>query len=263
MSTIGQINYPFRTSQTMIAPLPAEMLENELLAKLSEVDRMRLAAHMMVFELKRNDVLIVAGETVTDTWFPGGPSLASFQLPSEDGDAAVEVALIGREGAIGGIVSNGSLPAYATAVVRAGGSFFRLKTAALEQAKLESIALRHWFARYSDCLIAQVFQTSACNATHTIMQRTAKWLLAAMARTRRAEVIITQEELAETLGVGRTFMTQVVRQLREEGIIITNRGAVTIVNRASLQVKACNCTALIENHYDVVLHGIYPRDRRP
>jgi hypothetical protein len=242
----------------MISPTVTEMLDNELLAKLNDDDRRRLAVHIMVFELSPQDILQPAGEDVVDTWFPCGPSLASYQLWTEDGSGAVEVALIGREGAIGGIVSNGSLPAYANAVVRIGGPFFRVKTAALEQAKLESITLRHWFARYSDCLIAQVFQTSACNATHTIMQRSAKWLLAAMARSRDPRVNITQEQLAETLGVGRTFVTRIVHQLRGEGIIATNRGAITILNKNGLKAKACHCTELIENHYDTVLHGIYP-----
>lgn len=242
----------------MISPTATEMLENELLAKLNDEDRRRLAVHMMVFELASQDILQPAGEDVVDTWFPCGSSLASYQLWSEDGSGAVEVALIGREGAIGGIVSNGSLPAYANAVVRIGGPFFRIKTAALEQAKLESITLRHWFSRYSDCLIAQVFQTSACNATHTIMQRSAKWLLAAMARTRDSRVNITQEQLAETLGVGRTFVTRIVHQLRNDGIIATNRGAITVLSKYALKAKACRCTELIENHYDAVLHGIYP-----
>jgi len=246
----------------MTSPTPLEMLNNELLAKLNENDRLLLAPHMMSFELDRKDVLQSAGEEVVDTWFPCGSSLASFQLWSEDGARAVEVALIGREGAIGGIVSNGSLPAYANAVVQVGGPFLRLKTVALEQAKLESLTLRHWFARYSDCLLAQVFQTSACNATHTIMERAAKWLLAAVARTRQPQVAITQEQLAETLGVGRTFIALVVRQLRDEGLITTSRGVITIVNRSALQAKACHCTELIENHYDIVLHGIYPQDGR-
>ncbi|MEZ2409283.1 Crp/Fnr family transcriptional regulator [Bosea sp. RCC_152_1] len=241
----------------MISPTTTEMLDNELLAKLNEDDRRRLAVHMMMFELAPQHILQPAGEEVVDTWFPCGSSLASFQLLSEDGSGAVEVALVGREGAIGGIVSNGSLPAYANAIVRIGGPFFRIKTAALEQAKLESITLRHWFARYSDCLIAQVFQTSACNATHTIMQRSAKWLLAAMARTRNPRVNTTQEQLAETLGVGRTFVTRIVHQLRNEGIIFTNRGAITVLNKSALKEKACRCTDLIENHYDIVLHGIY------
>jgi hypothetical protein len=85
---------------------------------------------------------------------------------------------VGSEGAVGGIVSNGNIPAFATCHVQASGRFIRIKTAALEQCKLDSLSLRHWFSRYSDCLLAQIFQTAACNATHTIVQRTAKWLLA-------------------------------------------------------------------------------------
>jgi len=242
----------------MASPTPEDMLQNELLAKLNEEDRRRLAPHAMVFELNRGDILHHAGAEVTETWFPCGSSLASFQLWADAGAGAVEVALVGREGAVGGIVSNGRVPAYATAIVRAGGGFFRIKTAALEQAKLDSISMRHWFSRYSDCLIAQVFQTAACNATHTIMQRTARWLLAAMVRTRRTDFDVTQEELAETLGVGRTFVSRVIRQLRDEKVIITRRGGLTVLDTHALQKKSCQCTALVENHFDVVLHGIYP-----
>lgn len=236
-------------SRFMISPTAVELLGNELLAKLNESDRQRLAAHMMFFELDSKDILQPAGDDVVDTWIPCRSSLASFQLGSVDGDGSVEVALIGREGAIGGVVSNGSLPADANAVVRVGGPFFRLKTAALEQAKLDSLTLRHWFARYSDCLIAQVFQTCACNATH---------LLAAMAGTCQPQINITQEQLAETLGVGRTFLARVIRQLGDEGVITTGRGAITIVNRSALHAKACRCTELIENHYDVVLTASIP-----
>jgi len=240
----------------------SEMIENELLAKLNVEDRQRLAAHISVHELKRNEVVQAAGERVVDTWFPCGSSLVSYQLWAEDGDGAVEVALIGREGAIGGIVSNGSLPAYANAIVRVGGTFLRVKTAALEQAKLESISIRHWFARYSDCLIAQVFQTSACNATHTITQRTGKWLLAAIQRTRQPHVQVTQEQLGEMLGVGRTFVTRVIRRLRDEGVVETRRGAIIVLDQAALRTKSCDCTRLIERHYENVLHGIYLPERR-
>src|SRR5580698_10231546 len=140
---------------------------------------------MMVFDLKCGDVLHRAGEDVVDTWFPCGAAMAAFCVETNDGANAVEVAVVGRVGALGGIVSNGRLPAYATSTVLFGGTFLRIKTAALEQAKLDSITLRHWFSRYSDCLLAQVFQTAACNATHTILQRTAKWLLAASSTTGR------------------------------------------------------------------------------
>lgn len=242
----------------MSAPALADLNENGLLSKLTEDDRRRLAPHMMVFNLKPDEVLQRAGNEVIDTWFPCGPAMASFSVWTDQGDTGVEVALVGREGAIGGIVSNGKVPAYATALVRSGGRFLRMKVSALEQAKLESIALRHWFARYSDCLVAQIFQTAACNATHTISQRTAKWLLAAIARTGSPEVGMTQEQLAELLGVGRTFVTRVVSRFRATGVISTRRGTFIVNDQAQLEAMSCACTTAIENHFDTVLHGIYP-----
>jgi CRP-like cAMP-binding protein len=142
--------------------------------------------------------------------------------------------------------------------VRFDGRFLRIKTAALEQGKLESITLRHWFARYSDCLLAQVFQTSACNATHTILQRTAKWLLAASSRTARNDFELTHDQLAQLLGVGRTFVTRTLRLLRDAGMIATRRGAITILDDRALRRTACSCSAAIDEHFDTVLHGIYP-----
>jgi CRP-like cAMP-binding protein len=242
------------------SPTRTEMAENALLARLREDDRSRLAPHMMVFHLNKKDVLQRAGDEVAETWFPCGSAMASFCVWADEGSGAVEVGLVGREGAIGGIVSNGHVPAFATAVVTAEGTFLRIKISALERAKIESIALRHWFSRYSDCLLAQTFQTAACNAKHTIMQRTAKWLLAAVARTRGSEIDITQEQLAEMLGVGRTFVTRVVRQLRDEGIVSTRRGIFIVNSEAALRDKSCQCTAAIENHFDTVLHGVYPHD---
>ena len=231
--------------------------DNLLLMMLSESDRQKLAPHTMILELDALTILHKAGDDVVHTWFPCGPAMASFQRWVDDDNPAVEIALIGREGAVGGIVSNGSLPAYATALVRNPGRFYRIKTAALEQVKTESIALRHWFARYSDCLMAQVFQTAVCNATHTITQRTAKWLLAAAARTNSDHFELTHDQLSEMLGVGRTFVTRTIGHLRAEGIISTGRGVVTIQDEAALRKKSCNCTAAIEEHYDAVMHGIY------
>lgn len=242
----------------MTAPTLDDLSENALLATLTDADRKRLAPHMLVVDLKNGSVLQEAGEEVIHTWFPCGSAMAAFCIGTNENTTAVEVALVGREGAIGGIVSNGHVPAYATAQVRFGGRFLRIKTSALEQAKLDSISLRHWFSRYSDCLLAQVFQTAACNATHTITQRAAKWLLAAISRTNGSEFEMTQEQLAEMLGVGRTFVTRVVKRLRDEGTITTRRGVFTIKNEALLRERACGCTMAIENHFDSVLHGIYP-----
>jgi CRP-like cAMP-binding protein len=244
----------------MAAPTSDEMAGNALLAKLRDGDRKRLAPHMLSLEMKPGDILQAAGEEVAHTWFPCGAAMAAFLVATQKDDGAVEVALVGREGAIGGIVSNGQVPSYATARVIYGGKFLRIRIIALEQAKVESISLRHWFSRYSDCLIAQVFQTAACNARHTITQRTAKWLLAAAARTGGAEFPLTQEHLAEMLGVGRTFVTRTVSKLREQGLITTRRGVFVIKDEAGLRAAACHCTTAIEDHFDIVLHGIYPAE---
>lgn len=237
-----------------------QMAGNELLSKLRDEDRRRLAPHISVVNMQAGDILQKAGDDVGDTWFPCGPAMAGFQVWVDEEDAAVEVALVGREGAVGGIVSNGQAPAFATAQVRMGGRFLRMRTLALEQAKLESIALRHCFSRYSDCLIAQIFQTAACNAKHTIVQRTAKWLLAAMAWTDRREFEMTHEQLAEMLGVGRTFVTRIVGQLRREGVISTRRGVFVVEDAAALRARSCNCATSVQQHFDTVLHGIYPLD---
>jgi CRP-like cAMP-binding protein len=242
----------------MTAPTQDELAGNALLAKLTEEDRNRLAPHMLVFMMKAGDILQEAGEEVVDTWFPCVSSMAAFVVSTGQNNDAVEVALVGREGAIGGIVSNGHLPSYSTVQVRFGGRFLRIKTSALELAKLDSISLRHWFSRYSDCLLAQVFQTAACNATHTITQRTAKWLLAALARTKGVEFEMTQDQLAEMLGVGRTFVTRVVKKLRDEGVIATRRGVFILKDEPALRSLSCGCTTAIEDHFDTVLHGIYP-----
>jgi CRP-like cAMP-binding protein len=132
----------------------------------------------------------------------------------------------------------------------------RSKTASLEQCKLDSISLRHWFSRYSDCLLVQLLQIAACNGTHTIEQRTAKWLLAGLARTGASESEMTQEQLAQMLGVGRTYVARVVGQLRDEGVIETRRGVFIIKDEAALRQKSCRCTTAIGNHFDT--DGIYP-----
>lgn len=194
----------------MNLPEPIDFAGNLLLSKLAEIDRNRLTPNLVAFELKPLDILQEAGREVVHTWFPCRSAIAAFRVRTSHHETSVDVALVGKEGAIGGIVSNGCVPAFATAQVCFGGRFLRIKTADLEQAKLESLALRHWFSRYSDCLLAQVFQTAACNATHSITQRTAKWLLAAIARTEGNEVEVTQELLARMLGVGRTFVTHIV-----------------------------------------------------
>ncbi len=169
------------------------------------------------------EVLYNPGDDVEIVHFPCGPSLTSFLVPNEDG-RDVETILIGREGAVGGIVSHGSLPAYTRITVKVGGPFMRLRVTRLEAAKTTSVSLRHLFARYADCMMAQMFQSTACNAIHSIEQRTAKWIVAAMERTGDHVVPLTHEQLSTMLGVGRSYTSRVILSFKAAGILETRRG---------------------------------------
>ncbi len=155
---------------------------NNLLRRLNASDFELLEPHLAHEESPAGGLLYNPGDNVDTVHFPCGPSLVSFMVPNEDG-RDVETILVGREGAVGGIVSHGYLPAYTRIMVKFGGPFVRLQVRKLETAKLKSATLRNVFARYADCLLAQIFQSTACNAIHSIEQRTAKWIISAMERT--------------------------------------------------------------------------------
>jgi CRP-like cAMP-binding protein len=230
---------------------------NNLLRALRESDLALLQPLMEEWEGETGTVLFEPGDTVQHVYFPCGPSMISFLVVLDDGKA-VETALIGREGAVGGIVSQGRLPAYARAEVQFSGQFLRMEAAALEQAKMQSLSLRHLFARYADCMVAQIFQAVACNGAHTIEQRTAKWLLAAMVRTGDHDVPLTQEQLAAMLGVGRSYISRVLRSLRQRNILDTKRGKLCVRDHAALTALACHCNDALKRHFDEVLSGVYP-----
>ena len=156
--------------------LAAEKPFNNLLRTLRDQDYALIAPHLVAAQQAANELLYNPGDNVDMVYFPCGSSLVSFLVSNEDG-RDVETILVGREGAVGGIVSHGRLPAYCRIVVKYGGPFVRLPVSVLEAAKGQSSTLRHLFARYADCLLAQMFQSAACNAIHSIEQRAAKWMI--------------------------------------------------------------------------------------
>ena len=232
---------------------------NNLLRRLSDTDFALIAPHLAVQEeMTANDLLYSPGDDVETVHFPCGPSLVSYMVTNEDG-RDVETILVGREGAVGGIVSQGYLPAYTRIVVKFGGPFTRLPVLKLEAAKLKSPSLRNVFARYADCMLAQVFQSTACNAIHSIEQRTAKWIIAAMERTDGDGVVpLTHEQLATLLGVGRSYTSRVIQSFKAEGVLETRRGSILVRNLAALRVRSCLCNDAVRNHFDEVLRGVYP-----
>lgn len=237
--------------------LHPELLSSNLLMALRPADRMRLQAGMEVIEARRGMVLFSAGDVVRHAWFPLGPTLVGFRVLLDDG-RGVETALVGREGAVGGIVSQGRLPAFSCAEVQFPGKLLRIDLKTLEALKAESLTLRYFFARYSDCLLAQVFQSVACNATHTIEERAARWLTLALDRTETATIPLTQDQLSSMLGVGRAYVSRVMGVLQRDGLLTTVRGRVEIRDPAGLRQRACGCANQVRAHFDEVLAGVYP-----
>ena len=231
---------------------------NNLLGALRPADFALLRAHLKRIDRPASGVLYEPGDDVRHVYFPCGQTLVSFMVLLEDG-RQVEITSIGREGAVGGIVSQGRLPAFARAVVQMEGPLLRLDSGELERAKDISPPLRNLFARYADCLLAQVFQSVACNATHSIDQRTAKWLLAAHDRTGDETLRLTQEQLAAMLAVGRPYISRVLGEMKAAGAIEPRRGRIRITDSERLRGLCCGCHQAVRRHFDDVLSGVYPR----
>jgi DNA-binding transcriptional regulator YhcF (GntR family) len=235
-----------------------ERPNNNLLRRLNAADFGLLAPHLAHEQAQPGDLLYNPGDDVEIAHFPCGPTLASYLVPNEDG-RDVEAILVGREGAVGGIVSQGYLPAYTRIMVKFGGPFVRLQVSKLDAAKANSPTLRNVFARYADCMLAQMFQSTACNAIHSIEQRTAKWIISAMERTDGDDVVpLTHEQLATLLGVARSYTSRVMQIFKAEGVLETRRGSIQVRDREALQKRACRCNESVKSHFEEVLRGVYP-----
>jgi hypothetical protein len=246
--------------QTKAANDSDDRPDNNLLRRLNAGDFALIAPHLAPNETEANELLYNPGDDVDTVHFPCGPSLASYLVANEDG-RDVETILVGREGAVGGIVSLGHLPAYTRIIVKFGGPFVRLPIRKLDAAKTASVSLRNVFARYADCMLAQMFQSTACNAIHSIEQRTAKWIISAMERTNGDNIVpLTHEQLATLLGVGRSYVSRVIQTFKVEEILETRRGSILVRNREALQMRACPCNESVKNHFEEVLRGVYPAD---
>jgi CRP-like cAMP-binding protein len=230
---------------------------NNLLRRMNDQDFGLISTFLETQQAGSEELLYNPGDDVDTVYFPCGSSLVSYLIPNEDG-RDVEVILVGREGAVGGIVSLGYLPAYSRITVKIGGPFVKLRVSKLEAAKAKSPSVQHLFARYADCMLAQIFQSTACNAIHTIEQRTAKWILSAMERSGDNLVPLTHEQLSAMLGVGRSYTSRVIQTFKADDVLETRRGALLVRDRDALAKRACLCNEAVKEHFESVLQGVYP-----
>ena len=224
---------------------------NRLLSTFSQEARTLIEPSGEMIELNTGDVVLTRGDQVRASLFPIGPSMISMTVELSGGRTA-EVASIGREGAVGGIVSCGHAPAFSRAEVLMPGTAYKVSMDALEKAKSRSPFIANLFCRFSDYLLSQVMQSAACNAFHSIPQRAARWLLHAQDRAGN-RIELTQEAFAGLLGVQRTTVNAVIQELSGEGLVTTGRGKVVIIDRAGLERRACECYRRLEDHFGAVI----------
>jgi DNA-binding MarR family transcriptional regulator len=224
---------------------------NQLLSTFAAKARALIEPFGSVVQLETGDVALSRGEQVLASLFPFGSTMISMAVELTGG-RSVEVALIGRRGAVGGIISCGQAPAFTRAMVLVGGPALRVPMAALEAAKQRSPFIGNLFCRFSDYLLSQVMQSVACNAYHSIPERTARWLLHAQDRT-GDRIELTQQALAGLLGAQRTTVNAVVQSLEGEGLIATGRGVIRVADRAGLTSRSCECYRRLEDHFAAVI----------
>jgi hypothetical protein len=231
--------------------------DSGLLSILRDEDFALIEPHLRHEVRETGALLYRPGDNVERVFFPLGPSVVAFVVQHMDA-REVETVLVGREGAVGGIVSSGFLPAFCVMMVKFGGPFLMVPVARVEDAKGQSASFHRVFSRYADCLMAQMFQGVACNACHSIEQRAAKWILASIDRTGSDVVPLHQQGLASLLGVGRSYTSRVLQTLKSDGVVDLRRGQIAVQDKDELALRSCGCNDTVKAHFDVVLRGVYP-----
>ena len=230
---------------------PIQHSANRLLASLPPEDLEALSRNLVTVTLEKGALLYEPGDEIDLIYFPHN-AVVSLMTLMQSGEA-IESATIGREGAVG--FSAGVFPrrSLSRIIVQVAGSASRVPAAQLHQACRESGALRLLIDRHAEALFAHAIQSVACNALHSVEARFCRWLLCCHDRIDTDRVSLTQEFLADMLGVQRTTVTVVARTLQAAGLIRYSRGVVDILDRAGLEAITCECYGAVRRNYERLL----------
>jgi len=221
-----------------------------MLAALPRKQYQSLLSGLESVALRFGEVLYEPGERIRFVYFPGD-SLVSL-LTLVDGQSALEVGMVGREGMVGVPLSLGADVSPVRALVQGAGAAMRMKAARFSKEIRRSPQLQQEVNRYTGVLMAQITQTAACNRFHVVEARLARWLLMTQDRLRSDEFPLTHEFLGHMLGVRRVGVTKAARALQERRLIRYSRGNIQILNRRGLKASACSCYELVKDMYDDV-----------
>jgi CRP-like cAMP-binding protein len=231
--------------------LSADPRENQLLAKLPEKQWARWLAHLEPVDMPLGAVLYESGATLTHVYFPTS-AIVSLLYVLEDG-ASAEIAVVGYEGIVGISLFMGGETTPSRAVVQSAGRGYQLKASLMLEEFNQGGAVLHLLLRYTQALITQMAQTAVCNRHHTLDQQLCRWLLLSLDRLRSNELVMTQELIANMLGVRREGVTEAAGRLHKAGLISYQRGHITVVDRELLERRTCECYAVVKKEYDRLL----------
>ena len=224
---------------------------NHLLAALPEVEWARWLPQLEAIKLPLGQVLYESGTIQSHIYFPT-TAIVSLLYVMESG-ASAEIAVVGNEGAVGISLFMGGETTPSRAVVQSAGQGFRLTASVIKGEFNRSGPVMHVLLRYTQALITQMAQTAVCNRHHSVDQQLCRWLLLSLDRLHGNELVMTQELIANMLGVRREGVTAGAIRLQKAGLIQYERGHITVLDRAGLEKRACECYTVVKKEYDRLL----------
>lgn len=235
--------------------------QNHLLAALPSTEFARVAAHLELVPLPLGEVLYEPGEQLQHAYFPTS-AIVSLHYVMETG-ASAETAGVGNEGMVGISLFMGGVSTPSSAVIQTAGHAYRLQTSRLMQEFERAGLLQRLLLRYTQALMTQMTQTAACNRHHTVAQQLCRWLLLTLDRLPSNELMITHELVASMLGVRREGVTEAAGKLQSSGFIRYRRGHITVLDRAGLENRVCECYAVVKKEIHRLLDDVRYRQDIP
>ena len=223
---------------------------NQLLAGLPEAEWRRWQPLLEPFDMPLGHVLYEPGSTLSHVYFPTN-AIVSLLYVMENG-ASAEIAVVGNDGLVGISLFMGGESTPSRAVVQSAGQGFRL-TSELIKEEFRRAPVLHLLLRYTQALITQMAQTAVCNRHHSLDQQLCRWLLLSLDRLQGDELVMTQELIANMLGVRREGVTEGALKLQEAGLIRYSRGHIKVLDRPGLEARTCECYAVVKREYDRLL----------
>ena len=228
-----------------------EPRNNQLLAALPAAEWERWLPQLESVEMPLGQVLYESGTTLSHVYFPL-TAIVSLLYVMENG-ASAEIAVVGNEGIVGISLFMGGESTPSRAVVQSAGYGLRLNAQTMKDEFNRAGPVLHLLLRYTQALITQMAQTAVCNRHHSLDQQLCRWLLLSLDRLQGNDLVMTQELIANMLGVRREGVTEAALKLQKVGLIRYARGRISVLDRAGLEKRTCECYAVVKNEYDRLL----------